>query len=387
MQIIGGARLQRLQSANYLHERPAEANGADQTVVSPSVSFVVKPIKEVMIYGNYIQALQQGPTAGAGLTNAGQTFPPFVTNQFEARREGRFRNFGATLSAFQITLPSSFTDISTNTLVTDGQQRNRGIEFVAFGEPLPGLKFLGGFTLLDAKLTSTAGGLNNGNTAVGTAPFQVAAGPRLGYTLRQGARDLGPRRLQRPSLSQSCQHTGGATLDALRCRPALYLRARRRQANFAARQRHQSLRCQLLGRDDGVLRPEPAAHLHAVVDRRLLETGWSAKPLLPHPSAPVEWFCVCWRSSLAAMRRPPRSFAAGAVTLPLLGVARSDALTLCGILGFLIYLALALWAAAERRLALLIVTLLALTVGGAAVAALISLLGEGLTWSRRFDSR
>lgn len=64
--------------------------------------------------------------------------------------------------------------------------------------------------------------------------------------------------------------------------------------------------------------------------------------------------------------------AAGAVTLPLLGVARSDAFTLCGILGFLIYLALALWAAAERRLILLIVTLLALTVGGAAVAALVS---------------
>lgn len=175
VQIIGGARLQRLQTANYLPSG-LPANGADQAVVSPSVSFVVKPTKEVMVYGNYIQALQQGPTAGAGLTNAGQTFPPFVTNQFELGVKLDFGSFGATLSAFQITMPSSYTDFTTNTLVTDGQQRNRGLEFVAFGEPLPGLKFLGGFTLLDAKLTSTAGGLNNGNTAVGTAPFQVAAG-------------------------------------------------------------------------------------------------------------------------------------------------------------------------------------------------------------------
>ncbi len=68
--------------------------------------------------------------------------------------------------------------------------------------------------------------------------------------------------------------------------------------------------------------------------------------------------------------------AVGAVTLPLLGVTRSDAFTLCGALGFLIYLALALWAAAERRLFLLIATLLALTAGGAAVAALISLTGK-----------
>jgi iron complex outermembrane recepter protein len=176
IQLIVGARAQRLQNANYSAVTGLPTSGNDKSVVSPSASFVVKPVKEFMVYGNYIQALQPGPTAGAGTTNAGQTFAPFVTTQFELGAKVDFGTLGATLSAFQITIPSAFTDLSTNTFVVDGQQRNRGLEFVAFGEPLAGLKLLAGFTLLDAIQTSTAGGLNNGKVAVGTAPFQFAVG-------------------------------------------------------------------------------------------------------------------------------------------------------------------------------------------------------------------
>ncbi|HYD07864.1 MAG TPA: hypothetical protein VEC60_19170 [Reyranella sp.] len=43
--------------------------------------------------------------------------------------------------------------------------------------------------------------------------------------------------------------------------------------------------------------------------------------------------------------------AAACVLLPLAGMTKGDALTLCGMLGFIVYLVLALWAAVERRLA------------------------------------
>jgi len=175
-QIIGGARIQRLQTANYNPVSGLPTNGNDTSVVSPSASFVFRPVKEVMVYGNYIQALQQGPIAPAGLINAGQQFPPFVTTQFELGVKVDLGFVGATLSAFQITLPQSYTDLATNSFVTNGQQRNQGIEFIAFGEPLPGLKLLGGFTLLNATLMNTQGGLTNGNQAVGTTPFQFSTG-------------------------------------------------------------------------------------------------------------------------------------------------------------------------------------------------------------------
>ena len=66
---------QRLQTANYNPVTGLPTNGNDKSVVSPSASFVFRPVKEVMLYGNYIQALQQGPIAPAGPTNAGQTVP------------------------------------------------------------------------------------------------------------------------------------------------------------------------------------------------------------------------------------------------------------------------------------------------------------------------
>ena len=65
---------------------------------------------------------------------------------------------------------------------------------------------------------------------------------------------------------------------------------------------------------------------------------------------------------------------AASVALPWAGVARSDAYTLSGMLGFLVYLTLALWAAAERRLVLVVAVLTGLTAGGAVVAILAAML-------------
>jgi hypothetical protein len=68
--------------------------------------------------------------------------------------------------------------------------------------------------------------------------------------------------------------------------------------------------------------------------------------------------------------------AAAVAGLRLAGVVPSDAFTLCSILGFLVYLVLALWAAVERRLPLLLASLVLLTLGGAGVAATAALIGR-----------
>ena len=175
VQLIGGVRAQRIQVSNY-DSTGLPAPGYDQSVVTPSVSVIVRPWSELAFYANYIQALEQGPIAGVGLANAGKVFAPFVSKQFEVGVKLDLGNFGATLSAFQILKPSSFTDPVTNSLVVDGQQRNRGIEFTMFGEPWPGLRPLGGFTVLDAIQIGTANGTNNGKYAPGVPTFQANVG-------------------------------------------------------------------------------------------------------------------------------------------------------------------------------------------------------------------
>jgi len=177
VQLIGGVRGQRVQISNYspiTGQTTAATPGSDQSAWTPAVSLVVRPIKELSVYGNYIEALEQGPVAGAGTLNAGQTFPASVSRQFEFGVKADLGTFGATVSAFQITRPSSFT--SAGVFSVDGQQRNRGIELTAFGEPLPGFRPLGGFTVLDPVLTNTASGINNGKTAPGASRFLANLG-------------------------------------------------------------------------------------------------------------------------------------------------------------------------------------------------------------------
>ena len=62
-------------------------------------------------------------------------------------------------------------------MFTDGgEQRNRGIELSVFGEPTCGVRLLGGLTLLDAELTSTQDGVNQGNRAIGVPRTQANVG-------------------------------------------------------------------------------------------------------------------------------------------------------------------------------------------------------------------
>jgi len=171
VQLIGGVRLQQIQVSNY-----DGSPGYDESVATPSISLVLKPWSFLSLYGNYIEALEQGPVAGPELANAGRVFAPYVSRQFEVGAKLDLGNFGAMLSAFQITQPQSFVDPLTNSLAVDGQQRNRGIEFTVFGEPLPGLRPLGGFTVLDAIQTSTLDGINNGKYAPGVPTFQANLG-------------------------------------------------------------------------------------------------------------------------------------------------------------------------------------------------------------------
>jgi iron complex outermembrane receptor protein len=162
----------------------------------------------VSIYGNYIQGLEPGQTVGLTFANAGQIFAPFKSTQYEVGVKVDWGKLTTTASLFQITRPSTIVDVTTNTLVPSGSQRNRGLEFNAFGMPTEGVRLLGGFMLLDAVLTSTQGGLTDGWAAPMVPAFQfniagewdvpfargLTLAGRVVYTGSQYIDTLSPRR-------------------------------------------------------------------------------------------------------------------------------------------------------------------------------------------------
>ena len=177
IQLTIGGRLQQVKATNFSTTTGVQTSNYDQSALSPSVALVVRPWwQNVSFYGNFIQGLQPGTTVGPTFKNAGEVLPPYKSTQFEAGMKVDWGKFTTTLSAFQITQPSTITNVATNALVLSGEQRNQGLEFNFFGEPVEGVRLLGGAMLLDAVLTKTQGGLTDGWTAPSSPNVQLNLG-------------------------------------------------------------------------------------------------------------------------------------------------------------------------------------------------------------------
>ena len=173
VQLTAGLRAQNVQSANFNAVTGALTSNYDQTVVSPAVALIVKPLENVSLYGNYIQGLQQGTVVQVPFANAGTILPPYVSNQIEVGVKVDWGKLTTAASLFQITQPSLITNTTTNTQNVNGQQVNQGLELNVFGEPMKGFRVLGGAMFLNPVLAKTAGGTTDGWIAPFTPQFTL----------------------------------------------------------------------------------------------------------------------------------------------------------------------------------------------------------------------
>ena len=167
--LTSGVRRQSIGFKLFNFRTDALNSQYDKSAITPAFGLLVKPWDFASLYGNYIEALEAGPTAPRGTVNEGEIFPPSVTDQIEFGIKFDLDGLGLTAGLFQIEKPSGITDATTNRFSADGQQRNRGFELTAFGEVRPDLRLLGGFTYLDSKLTRTQGGRFDGKDTVGVS--------------------------------------------------------------------------------------------------------------------------------------------------------------------------------------------------------------------------
>lgn len=170
-----GVRYQQIQSLNFNRTSNLETSNFNDTAISPVVGLVYKPADSISLYVNRIEGLQPGGSAPSSAANSGEVLAPYTSVQYEVGGKVDLGTLGAALALFQTTQPSAVTDPTTNIYSADGEQRNRGIEISVFGEPVPGLRLLGGTSVTEAKLTETAGGTNDGNVAVGVPLYQLNA--------------------------------------------------------------------------------------------------------------------------------------------------------------------------------------------------------------------
>ncbi|QHD06960.1 hypothetical protein PspR76_15040 [Pseudomonas sp. R76] len=176
VQLTLGGRQQTIQSDNYAAQSGAKTSSYDRSAFSPALGVVFKLSDHLSLYGNYVEALQQGPSVPNTALNYGDTLAPVISRQVETGIKADIGTWFTSLAAFQITQPNGNTDLRTNIYALDGEQRNRGLEWNISGALLEQVRILGGATLIDGRQTKTAGGVYDDKKAIGVPNYQANLG-------------------------------------------------------------------------------------------------------------------------------------------------------------------------------------------------------------------
>lgn len=171
-----GVRRQSIETRTFDFNSGAPLSAYDDHAVTPVGGLVVRPFKWLSLFANYAESLQPGDIApsqsgGTPIINAGEALDPFRGEQIEFGLKLDRESYGATIAVFELNQPNSIVD--NGRFTSSGEQQTRGVELSVFGEPLTGVRLLGGVTFLDAELAQTAGGVDEGNTPVGIPDTQL----------------------------------------------------------------------------------------------------------------------------------------------------------------------------------------------------------------------
>jgi iron complex outermembrane receptor protein len=148
----------------------------DESRVTPVGGVVYKVNKMVSVYGTYVEGLVKGDIAPAtfgfpaqNVVNAGSTFKPYQTKQEEIGVKYDGGRFGGSFNIFRARKPVYAVNPTTLVFEQADDQTNRGAELSLFGEPMAGLRLLGGASYLNAKVGA-------GTRAIGTPTTQLNLG-------------------------------------------------------------------------------------------------------------------------------------------------------------------------------------------------------------------
>lgn len=186
----------RLTADNYT--LAGAHTSSEDAGISTASSLIYKPVDDLTLYLTYADSLQQGDSAAAGSSNAGSILSPYRSRMWELGSKWVVSGVNLSLAAFQIKRPFAYTQ-PDNVYAVAGEQRNRGLEFLADGNVTQNLKVYGGVTWLDPKLLDTGNASTEDTRIVGLSrvtaslltEYRIDQVPGLAVNLN--ARYVGPR--------------------------------------------------------------------------------------------------------------------------------------------------------------------------------------------------
>ena len=171
----------------------------DKSAITPTLAIVYRPVKDLSLYGSYIEDLSQGATAPRTAANANQVFPPQVSRQYEFGAKAEYNDWSASAALFRIEQALTYTT-PDNVFTQDGEARYQGLELN--GKFRFGRHWLltASAMWLDATNQRTTGGTLDGKRIAGVSREQASLYgeyrmPGIPLTLTAGARYVGKRQV------------------------------------------------------------------------------------------------------------------------------------------------------------------------------------------------
>lgn len=180
-----GTRWQRIKVDDWT-DNVKGATAYDEEKMSPSGGILFKATDKLSLYANYMEGLSQGKIAPSTSINEDEIFPPFISRQVEVGAKYDAGALAVTAAVFRIKQPAYATDATTRVFGPNGKRENTGVELSVFGEPLKGLRLLGGVMYIDSDLTDTTDGAFDGNRAPATPKYNVNLGAEWDVPTVQG---------------------------------------------------------------------------------------------------------------------------------------------------------------------------------------------------------
>ncbi|WP_066686417.1 TonB-dependent siderophore receptor [Caulobacter sp. CCH9-E1] len=176
--LTAGLRYQDVQTRSYDYNTGARNAAYDGHATTPALAAVFKPSDRISLYANYAEALVPGKVApaqvnGVVVANAGEILSPFRSKQAEVGAKYDAGAFGGAVSLFRTAQPSEFFETASRRYTDGGEQENKGVELTVYGQPLDGMRLLGGATWLDAKVNRALATSLAGRSPIGVPDFQA----------------------------------------------------------------------------------------------------------------------------------------------------------------------------------------------------------------------
>lgn len=174
-----GARHQQINITDYAFNTQA-ATGYDKSKLSPVLAAVVKPWEGVSLYANYVEGLTVGETAPTSVgsiivANGGRQLAPYVSKQKEIGAKFDFGKLRLTTAYFTTEKPRGVLD-AARFFSARGSEDHQGVEIMALGEVMPGLRILGGATFFDTKQKNTGNSATENKETIGIPDKQANLG-------------------------------------------------------------------------------------------------------------------------------------------------------------------------------------------------------------------